>query len=115
MRVSEAPNGLEALQKLRDRAFDVIFADLEMPEMDGLDLLRQLRSGAAPQNRSTPFIMVTAHASRDVVKRVGALGVRDFIVKPVTAGQVNSKLKSALSRGSTPRTDAQRDEDAWEL
>jgi CheY-like chemotaxis protein len=116
-RFAEAQNGLEVLQKLRERRFDVILADLEMPEMDGLDLLRQIRSGAAPINRSPPVVMVTAHASRDVVENVRALGVLDFIVKPVTAGQVHSKLKSALARPSTPPpgVPSEPDDDAWEI
>lgn len=78
--VIEGSNGQEALQKLEGLTVNVVITDLNMPVMDGMTLIRQLR--AQPQHRFTPILMLTTE-SQDSVKLEGkAAGATGWIVKP---------------------------------
>jgi CheY-like chemotaxis protein len=79
-----AQNGLEALDALASRPFDVVLMDLEMPGCDGLEATRRLRSGqAGPVNRSCPVIAMTAHALSGVRQKCLDAGMTDYLSKPL--------------------------------
>ncbi|GHV94197.1 chemotaxis protein CheY [Spirochaetia bacterium] len=77
----EAENGKKALQLLETNQISIIFLDWNMPEMDGMEFLKRVRS--MPDYGSLPIIMVTSEAAKyNVVQALGE-GATDYIVKPV--------------------------------
>ncbi len=82
--VVEASDGVEAMAELREQHFsiDIILADWNMPNMDGLALLNQLQG--VERLKRIPFIMVTGEAQRDRVVEAIRAGARNYIVKPFT-------------------------------
>jgi len=90
--VIEASDGVEAMAKLREHRFkiDIILADWNMPNMDGLALLDQLQG--VEQLKRIPFIMVTGEAQRDRVVAALRGGARNYIVKPFTPETLRQKV-----------------------
>lgn len=78
--VDTAADGEEALEKLRQRHFDVVVADVKMPRVDGLELLRYIKQGE--QAPATDVIMMTAYGSIQLAVESMRLGAYDFITKP---------------------------------
>lgn len=91
--IFEAENGREALQLLNTSPVDVVICDWSMPEITGIDLLRQVRSTGS----QIPFVMLTGKADRDSVFEAKSAGVSAYIVKPLTQVQLEAKLRVALS------------------
>ncbi len=90
----EAHSGKEGLAMLADQDVDLIFLDLMMPEMDGFEVFKALKSG--PRNTDVPVIMMTARNDRDARAKAEQLGIRDFLSKPVFRNQLTQKLKAQL-------------------
>ena len=74
----ECPDGRAALEYLRSHPADLVILDMYMPQMDGLDVLRQLRAAGV----STDVIMITAASDTATVEAAMRLGVVDYLVKP---------------------------------
>lgn len=84
MRVTLAENGLDALNICRAKKFDIIFMDIQMPVMDGLEAARRLREQEADQSaRPTPIVAMTAHAMQEDRDKSLAAGMDDHITKPI--------------------------------
>lgn len=98
--VTVAESGQQAWELLDDasRSFDVVFLDLEMPKLNGFDLLRRIR--AAPLIRSIHVVICTASKDRESVVKAIELGTRHYIVKPFTEELVRAKLQQLRSGGS---------------
>ncbi|MGC8466796.1 MAG: chemotaxis response regulator CheY [Acidithiobacillus sp.] len=92
----EAEDGVQALQKLRLRRFDLVVSDWNMPNMQGIDLLRAIR--ADPVLRHTPVLMVTAEAKRENILEAAQAGVNGYIVKPFNAETLREKLDAVFRR-----------------
>ncbi|MBI5100678.1 MAG: response regulator [Nitrospirae bacterium] len=85
--VYEAVNGIDALDKVNGADFHMIITDLQMPRMDGLNFIRQLRR--IPQAASIPVVMLTSRRSRGRIKTEGDLaGVDAWIFKPLLHQQL---------------------------
>jgi CheY-like chemotaxis protein len=104
-----AGNGLQALDVLRIRRFDMVLTNIQMPEMDGLELLERIRSGAVPGlNPHIPVVAVTAHALKGDRERFLAAGMDGYIAKPVNATEFHRVLASTAAKhaaclpGKTP-------------
>lgn len=95
--ISEANDGDVALQKLKSEKFDLIVSDWNMPKMMGIDLLRAVRADEALKN--IPFLMVTAEAQKENVIEAAKAGVSNYIVKPFTPDQIESKLEVIFKKG----------------
>jgi two-component system chemotaxis response regulator CheY len=78
--VLEAVDGVDALDKLRERTVDLVLTDQNMPRMDGLTLVRQLR--ATPQYVRTPILMLTTESSDEMKQAGRAAGATGWLVKP---------------------------------
>jgi two-component system, chemotaxis family, chemotaxis protein CheY len=92
--VVEAADGQEALEYARGKAVDLVISDVNMPRMDGITLIGELRS--LPAYRLTPMLLLTTESSRDKKlegKRAGATG---WIVKPFNPVQLLETLKRLL-------------------
>ncbi len=86
----EAEDGSRALARLQEGGFGFIVADWNMPNMDGLELLKAVRQD--PALKSMPFLMVTAEAEKEKVVAAIQAGVNSYIVKPFTAEVFKEKM-----------------------
>jgi len=89
-----AENGIEALEKLATNQVNFVFTDLNMPYMDGIEFLRNLR--ADPGLATLPVVMVTTEADTEEKERAFAAGANAYMVKPVTAEMVINSIKRIL-------------------
>lgn len=78
--VDTADNGVQALEKLQQQAFDVVVTDLFMPEMGGIELIETLKEQQSP----LPIIVLSASRQDDIKEKLAGLGVHNFIDKPMT-------------------------------
>ena len=88
--VLEAGSGTEGLEMLKVKQVDLILSDINMPSMDGLEFLRQLRAqNLAP---GVPVVMITTESSEEHVKQAILAGAQGYIRKPFTAEQVKERV-----------------------
>jgi two-component system, chemotaxis family, chemotaxis protein CheY len=88
--VHEAGSGAEGLDLLRECEVDLILSDINMPSMDGLEFLRQIKAlNLAP---GVPVIMITTESSEEHVRQAIQDGARGYIRKPFTAEQVKERV-----------------------
>jgi two-component system, chemotaxis family, chemotaxis protein CheY len=92
--VLEAGDGREALEKLKSASVGLILSDINMPNMDGIELLGALKSQEA--TRSVPVIMVTTEGSSSRVMEAVNLGAAGYVRKPFTADQIKEKLTGLI-------------------
>ena len=92
--VSEANDGSDALGQLQAAKFDLIISDWNMENVDGLELLKQIR--ANPLTRMTPFIMSTGNKEREKVKTAIQAGVNNYIVKPFNVATLKKKMEAVI-------------------
>ena len=94
--VEEAEDGQEALNKLRTAAFEFVVADWNMPNLDGLEMLKQIRADAALQH--LPVLMVTAEAKKENIIAAAQAGANGYVVKPFTAVTLEEKLNKIFEK-----------------
>ncbi len=94
--IEEAENGEEALKKLKADKFDFVVSDWNMPVMDGLTMLKKIRSDE--NLKHIPVIMVTAEAEKSKVIEAIKAGVNNYIVKPFTAETMKQKMDQIYER-----------------
>ncbi|MCO6432501.1 MAG: chemotaxis response regulator CheY [Deltaproteobacteria bacterium] len=94
--ITEAEDGQKALEKMKTGDFQLIVSDWNMPNMMGIDLLRAVRSD--PTFAKIPFLMVTAEAQKENVLEAAKAGVSNYIIKPFTPEQMQSKLEAVFTR-----------------
>jgi CheY-like chemotaxis protein len=94
--VSEARDGIQALDQVDRHAPDIIVLDLNLPGLDGYSVLQQLRS--RPATRTIPVMVLTAKGDEDNEVRVFELGADDFITKPFRARALSARLEAVLGR-----------------
>ena len=92
--IAEAEDGKTALVQLKNRKFDLVLCDWNMPEMTGLELLQKVRSD--DELKDTPFVMVTTEAHKDNILDAVKAGVSNYVVKPFTAETIGEKLKKVF-------------------
>ncbi len=95
--VSEAFNGKQALQRLRDETPDLILLDVMMPDMDGFEVLEMIR-----EISSVPVIMLTAKGEENDRVRGLELGADDYVTKPFSPRELTSRIKAVLRRAEGP-------------
>ena len=98
--VTNAVDGIEAIEKTADTRFDMILTDISMPRMDGVEATRRIRAEGAC--RDIPIIGVTANASPDKVPEFLAAGMTDVLVKPVTRSALMTIIAN-YSNGAGPK------------
>lgn len=89
--IQEAEDGVDALSKLRRENFDFVVSDWNMPNMSGIELLREIRADA--DLKHLPLLMVTAEAKKENIIMAAQAGASGYVVKPFTAATLEGKLK----------------------
>ena len=92
--VVEADDGVDALRKLGGGKLDIILTDINMPIMDGLKLVKRVRSDEAL--KSIPIIIITTEGADEDRQRALSLGANAYITKPIQAPQVIAKVRELL-------------------
>lgn len=98
VRIFEAEDGAEAFRVFRGSSVDVALIDWEMPILNGIEFVRMIRTSDESPNPFAPLIMVSGHSERRRVVEARDAGVNEFIVKPVSAQLVYSRLVSVIER-----------------
>uniref|UniRef100_I2PYL9 histidine kinase n=1 Tax=Desulfovibrio sp. U5L TaxID=596152 RepID=I2PYL9_9BACT len=108
-RVTRAVNGLEALGALAMRRFDLVFMDIRMPVMDGLEAIRAIRGGQVPGHApDLPILALTAHGETRDRDRILAAGATAYLAKPVDL----DRLLGTMARVMAGQGEAGQDPDA---
>lgn len=92
--VVEAADGVEALSKLQADRPDLMLVDWNMPNMDGITLVRKVRE----TDKTLPMIMVTTEAEKSRVLEAVKAGVNNYVVKPFTAETLSEKIKQTMDK-----------------
>lgn len=96
--IDTAGNGVEGLEKIRAVRPDLVLLDIMMPEMDGIEMCRQLKSN--PETRSIPVIMVTTKGEPERVEQAFMAGCEDYVTKPIDKVELTSKVSKYLREPS---------------
>jgi two-component system chemotaxis response regulator CheY len=94
--IDEAEDGAAALARLRTGRYDFVISDWNMPILDGLSMLQQIRADASLSR--LPVLMVTAEAKRENVIAAAQAGANGYVVKPFTAATLEEKMTSILEK-----------------
>lgn len=94
--VDEAEDGALGLEKLRNGTFDFVLSDWNMPNMDGLDMLKAIRADA--NLAKLPVLMVTAEAKKENIIAAAQAGANGYVVKPFTAAILEEKLNKIFEK-----------------
>jgi signal transduction histidine kinase len=93
--VQEARNGAEAMEIARTEDFSLILLDFMMPNMDGIEVMRQLRE--SPLNQTTPIIILTARADEDFKITTLRAGATDFLTKPFSSTELMVRARNIIA------------------
>lgn len=94
--IEEAEDGAIALRKLQGGEYDFVVSDWNMPNMDGLTLLKSIRASA--ELKHLPVLMITAEAKKENIIAAAQAGASGYIVKPFTAAVLSEKLTKIFER-----------------
>ncbi|MDA3921263.1 MAG: chemotaxis response regulator CheY [Salinisphaera sp.] len=94
--VEEAEDGVNALSKLRSAPFDFVVSDWNMPNLDGLEMLKQIR--ADDKLKHLPVLMVTAEAKKENIIAAAQAGANGYVVKPFTAATLEEKMNKIFEK-----------------
>lgn len=94
----EAEDGQVGLQKLYGTQFDFVISDINMPNMNGLEMLENMKQDE--KLKGIPVLMITAEASKDDVLRAAQMGADGYIVKPFSKATLEEKISKILKRSA---------------
>lgn len=92
--ILEAEHGLDALEKIENRMVDLVVTDWNMPEMNGAELVKELRSKS--EFDDVPIVMITTRGMKDDVMTAMRLGVNAYVIKPFTPDILKQKLDAVF-------------------
>ena len=91
-------NGFEAIDALRNAPYDLVLMDCQMPECDGYEATRLIRSAPEFENKQLTILAMTANAMAGDAEKCLAVGMNDYISKPVSAEKLEAIINKWLSR-----------------
>ncbi|SFT56505.1 chemotaxis response regulator CheY [Halomonas saccharevitans] len=94
--VEEAEDGQDALNKLKAGGFEFVVSDWNMPNLDGLEMLKQIR--ADDDLKELPVLMVTAEAKKENIIAAAQAGANGYVVKPFTSATLEEKLNKIFEK-----------------
>jgi two-component system chemotaxis response regulator CheY len=98
--VEEADDGVNALAALKASKFDFVVSDINMPNMNGFDLLKAIKADDALKH--IPVLMVTAEARKEDIVLAAQTGAAGYIVKPFTKATLEEKVQKIMQKLATP-------------
>jgi putative nucleotidyltransferase with HDIG domain len=87
-------NGYEGVKLLEKQRFDLLLTDIKMPDIDGLEVIRHVRTN----NKEIPIIIITAHGTLDIAIHALRLGAQGFLLKPFAPAEMRSAVSEALEK-----------------
>lgn len=94
LNITEAENGSQGLAAIEKAIPDIIFLDISMPVMDGIEFLQKIK---LDENYSKiPVLVITAHNDRDSIQKIIKLGITDYILKPIDPATTFSRIQKVL-------------------
>lgn len=94
--VNEAKDGKEGLEKMKENPPDICFCDWNMPEMNGIEMVRAVRDEF--KLKDIPIVMVTTEANIEKIKEARDAGANGYVTKPFTAEKMKEKISQVLKR-----------------
>ena len=91
--VEFAMTGQEALDRLTRERFDLVFMDIKMPKLDGLEVMKRLKE----QGKSIPILVLTAYQSVELAREAVKLGAQDYLPKPFEREQILKAVQDTLN------------------
>ncbi len=105
--VESVGTGLAAIEALERASYDLVLMDLQMPDLDGLEATRRIRSGSAPVlDPEIPIVALTAHAMRDDRRLCLDAGMNDYLAKPVRLAEMGRVLERWIGTATFESRDA---------
>ena len=102
--IDGAANGVKALERVREKDYDLILSDWNMDEMSGFELLKHVR--ADPRTAGVPFILVTAEAKPENIMAAKAAGANAYLLKPFKLDMLQETIEGVLSADAAASTAA---------
>ena len=102
--VYEARNGLEAIEQYKSISLDLIFMDIQMPELDGIEATKKIRALEVNKSNRLPIVALTAGALKEEKEKCLAAGMDDFLTKPLEYSKIQTVLNKFFQQGK--KTDA---------
>jgi two-component system chemotaxis response regulator CheY len=98
--VVEASGGFEALRLLPRGPYDLVITDINMPDINGLELIQFIRTNE--HHRTTPILLISTQSSERDRQRALSLGADGYVPKPFTPEDLRSRVKAQLEKGRSP-------------
>ena len=92
----EAENGIQAIDRILKHKPDLILLDIEMPDMNGIQFLKRIRSNPDKELRNIPIVMFTGVVDKEKIKEIINWGVQDYLVKPYELESLYKKVDKYL-------------------
>lgn len=96
--IYKAENGVSGFITFRNSTPDIVIADWEMPEQNGLNLTREIRRNPLSPNRMAPIIMLTGYSAPERVTMARDIGATEFLVKPFTATSLIQRISHVINK-----------------
>lgn len=109
IQIDTAESGMECLECVKNKQYDLIFLDHMMPEMDGIETMQQMNLLTSDLNRNTPVIMLTANATRGAREEYMQAGFSDYLTKPFQEDDLLAMLAKYLGNRSTKQEETVAD------
>lgn len=106
--VTTVESAHEALERMREQSFDVVFADIKMPGMDGIELTERVKASQP----WTPVVIITGFGTKENETRAKAAGVSEFVRKPLSPEMIEESAASALREGAAAAARIVQESDA---
>ncbi len=98
LKIDIANNGIQAVEMVKHRSYDIVFMDISMPEMDGLEACENIRSMELPSKANIPIIAFTAHALTGDKEKFLKAGMSDYLSKPVNLSHLINTLNKYIAK-----------------
>lgn len=102
--VTIAENGKEAVEAVKKSTFDLVFMDVQMPEMDGFEATKVIRGMADKQKAAIPVVAVTANMLKDIIKSFVRSGMNDYVLKPYNEREIFGIVEKYFRKAKTNAT-----------
>ena len=91
-------NGSKACDLVKEKDFDIILMDLQMPVMDGYEAARLIRQLPAEKYRNIPIVALTASVAIEIQQKIASYGINDYLIKPLNPEDLYSKISKYVSK-----------------